>query len=148
MTSYNFTNPPRPVDPVDLVPTPHKLLIEAGRKLDVLSLKTGALHPILQTMAQEHAETQASEDKLGHQGWPSRSKWLFSAIPDAIGFREVAAQTAYAEDQAAAHLFEAWWKSPDHWPWVNGQCDFWGYGMARGKSGMWYGCGIFADRRA
>ena len=150
MRKYVFTDPPRPnpPDPAELLATPHKILIEAGRALKVLSLQSGALHPVLQQMAQDHAKTQADQNRMGHQGWPSRSTWLFSAIPEGIGFREVAALSGHDEDAAPGQLFQAWKNSPAHWPWVNGRCDFWGYGMAVSASGVWYGCGIFADRRA
>ena len=145
MTKYDFTDSPQPTDPVELLATPHRLLIEAGRALKVLSLQTGSLHPTLQQMAQEHAQTQADQNRIGHQGWSQRSQWLFSAIPEGVGFREVAALSGH--ESAPENIFQTWRGSPAHWPWVNGRCDYWGYGMAVSEAGIWYACGIFADRR-
>jgi hypothetical protein len=146
---YDFTDAPRPVDPVELLASHHKALIEAGRTLDVLSLRTGGLHPVLQKMAQDHAQAQADQNRMGHQGWDERSKSLFTLIPEATNFREVCAYSGYRFPEVTKNLFESWWKSKAHWTWVDGRCDFWGYAMAYdSKSRLFFACGIFADRRA
>lgn len=161
MTDYNFLDDvsPKPdvsqhsesdrssETEVELSPFANKL-IQVGRTLRVRSLQTGSLDRIIQRAAQEHADYQAQADRMGHQHWDRRSAKLFEDLPAYTGFREVAALSGHPEDQAADKLFEAWRNSPDHWVWVNGQCDFYGYAMSQGRSGHWYGCGIFADRRA
>jgi hypothetical protein len=126
-----------------------ELLIKAGQSLDVLSMKTGVCHPLLQQVAQEHADWQAQHDQMGHHAWGGRSHKLFVALPEFTGFREVAAYSGYRAPQVAKNLFESWRKSPDHWVWVNGPCAIWGYAMAQSKkTGLWYACAIFADRKS
>lgn len=151
MTKYEFTDAPKPeqpVDPVELLATQHKTLIEAGRTIDVLSLKTGTLHPILQEAAQGQAAYQAELGEMGHQRWASRSELLFKLLPEYTGFREVCAYSGYRFPQVAKNLFESWWKSKAHWVWVNGHCDIWGYAMFQNEQNkLWYATGIFADRR-
>ena len=151
MTDYDFTDPPRPdqpVDPAELLAAHHKILIEAGRKLDVLSLKTGSLNPILQQAAEGQAAFQAEYGEMGHQRWKDRSELLSKLLPEYTGFREVCAYSGYHFPQVAKNLFESWWKSKAHWVWVNGRCDIWGLGMYQSaQTNLWYACGIFADRR-
>jgi len=151
VTKYDFNDEPKPAptDPVELLASPHRLLIEAGRKLNVLSLQTGALHPVLQEAAQGQAAFQAEFGEMGHQRWESRSKILFKLLPEYTGFREVCAYTGCEHPVAAGNIFQSWRHSRDHWVWVNGRCDIWGYAMLQNdQNKLWYATGIFADRRA
>jgi uncharacterized protein YkwD len=160
VTDYNFLDdvPPKPpVQPPSEPSRPSETeieltvfdqkLIQILRNRRVLSLATGSLDRTIQRAAQEHADFQARADRMGHQNWKQRSDQLFAELTAYTGFREVAALSGHPDDQAAEMLFEAWKNSPDHWVWVNGHCDFYGYAMAKSASGRWYGCGIFADRK-
>jgi hypothetical protein len=162
VTDYDFIDDPKDgspkkpdsqrsetADSSEILMAADKLLVKAGLDLGVLSLKTGRLNPTLQQMAQAHAAFQAEFAEMGHQRWESRSGLLFKQLPEYTGFREVCAYSGYEQIKAAQNIFNSWRQSRHHWPWVNGRCDIWGYGMAFSTvSNLWYACGIFADLRA
>jgi hypothetical protein len=123
-------------------------LIKAGRDLGALSFRTGEINSILQQAAQGQAAFQAEYAAMGHQRWRSRAQQLAELLPEYTGFREVCAYTGWDMPKAAENVFGSWRSSPAHWVWVNGQCDIFGYAIARsGQTKLWYACAIFADRK-
>jgi hypothetical protein len=106
---------------------------------------------ILTVAAVAQADFQARVGQIGHQNWDRRSNILFDALPEFTNFREVCAVSWAWETEAvqgAESIFKAWEQSSGHWRWVNGRCSIWGYGMAfNAKQNLWYGTGIFGDRR-
>ena len=125
------------------------LVIAAGRTYGVESIKTGIVDQTLQDMAQQHAEFQAAACVQGHQQWERRFHFLEGALPQFTGFVEVAAESwsHNTREESAPEMFNSWRQSPGHWAAVNGPCSAYGYSMAKGRNGIWYGCGIFAQRR-
>jgi len=133
---------------VILLVIPNQVLIQTGRDLGVQSIRTGRQHPILQQKAQEHAAYQARVQVQGHQGWARRVAELQRLMPDCHEFKEVANESWPGQDvpAAAKEMYRSWKLSPGHWSAVNGRCTYWGYAMVRGTNGVWYACGIFANK--
>ena len=131
------------------VSTPNTILIQTGRDIGVLSLRTGVQHPVLQAMAEEHAEFQARVQQQSHRDWGQRVLLLRQRMPNCNEFAEVVNESWPGQDvnAAAKEMYASWKKSPGHWSCVNGRCNYWGYTMVRGKNGVWYACGEFAKVR-
>lgn len=126
--------------------TPNSLLISEGRRWGVQSLATGQQHPVLQQMAQRHADYQASAGVQGHQFWDQRMQELERAVPSCRHFVEVAAESWGGEGAlgAAAEMFNSWRQSPGHWAAVNGPSSLWGYAMSYCRRNQtWYAAGVF-----
>ncbi len=101
----------------------------------VTSVETGQPHPLLQRLAQEHAEQQAKAGVMGHEGWERR--FQEASKLGAVG--EVAAVSC--GDAGADAIYNAWRASPAHWRILNHPCKY--YGFAVVKSGnYWYASGI------
>jgi hypothetical protein len=159
MTDYNFLDPPQnpqvPQTNYDFVVPPQPVaveneLVQAGRRLNVMSLRTGKPNAILQDAAESHAAFMAKVGQGGHQDFDDRVAVLFKRLPEFTTFSEVAAQSweNRTEKEAAAGMYVDWESSPQHWAAVNGPCAIWGYAMALSKkNGLWYACGLFAQRR-
>lgn len=135
--------------------TPSQVLMGELRAKHALSVMHGKWHAVLQTLAQRHSAAQAASDRhdrfyrsYAHAGWGERQIELVSRVPEGKGFGEVCAWAGYADPvEAAEAIFKSWKHSPEHWAFVNGHMNFWGYSMAQGKSGVWYATGIVAYRR-
>ena len=130
--------------------TPNEVLVETGRELGVLSIRTGRPHPVLQRAAEAHAAYQARVQVQGHQGWDHRYARIARLLPDCDTIKEVANESWPGQDvnAAAKEMYRSWRLSPGHWSGVNGRCAYYGYSMVRGQNGVWYACGIFAERGA
>lgn len=124
-----------------------QLVIEAGK--DVGSIKTGTMDPTLQKYAEEHAQRMARANRGGHHNWDQRFHELENKLPEYYDFKEVAAESwPWQNDkESAPEMFKCWRQSPGHWQTVNSRCAIWGYSMARGRNGIYYGCGIVAQRK-
>lgn len=119
-------------------------LIEAGRRIGVQSIKTGQVHPTLQKLAQDQANYCAYYCVQGHQLWSKQFQDHYRHFPQ---IRSVVAESWPHQSLAAgsAECFESWQISPGHWAHCNSPCRYYGLAIARGKNGVWYGCGIFSD---
>lgn len=136
--------------------TPSQVLMGTLRANKALSVMHGKWHGVLQSLAQRHAEAQGTKDRhdqfyrsYAHAGWGERHIELLSRLPEGKNFAEVCAWAGPHTDEAEAAkaLFNSWKGSPDHWVFVNGREDFWGYAMSQGRSGVWYATGIVAQKR-
>jgi hypothetical protein len=136
--------------------TPSQVLMGTLRTHKALSVMNGKWQPVCQTLAQRHSEAQAARDRhdqfyrnYAHAGWGERQIELVSRVPEGKGFAEVCAWAGPHTDEAAAAeaIFASWKGSPDHWVFVNGRMNFWGYAMSQGHSGVWYATGIVAQKR-
>jgi len=139
--SKGESNPPSTTNP----------LVDAGRKIGVLSLMTGKPHSVLQAMAERHAAYQAKVGKQGHQLWATeRSKQLYRDLPICSSFAECVAESWEGQDQEAAaqDAYKCWRQSKGHWSAINGPCSFWGYAMAYNQGQkIWYACAVFGYLR-
>lgn len=122
------------------------LLIDAGRKLGILSILEATFHPTILKYAQAHADYQAKYCRQGHNGWDARRRDLVTELPG-YGFEEVCAESwpEQSDADAAGEMFNSWQHSRGHWEYVNSPHDFYAYAMSRGTNGVWFACGIFAD---
>lgn len=100
-------------------------------------------------MALRHARYMAKHQWQQHQHWDARYAELVRTTPEYRGFVEIVAQSWpwNNREQAAAEMFNSWRQSPGHWRVANGICDAYGYSMAVGTNGIWYGAGITARKR-
>lgn len=129
---------------------PNELLVTEGKRIGVQSLRTGKQHPVLQAMAQRHADYQARVGVQGHQGWNSRVKELYRDVPDCGTFSEVANESWPGQNAnfAAREMYKSWRQSPGHWSAVNGAHSYWGYAMSYSqRKRTWYAAGVFGDLR-
>jgi hypothetical protein len=136
--------------------TPNQILIKTLKANKPLSITHGKYHPVLQALSQRHSEAQASRDWHGgyyrgyaHSGWNERHIELIARVPEGKNFAEVCAWAGphAGPEKAAEAIFAAWKSSPDHWVFVNGYVDFWGYTLSQSRSGIWYSTGILAQKR-
>jgi len=106
-------------------------------------------HPVLNQLAQQHAEYQARVQVQGHQGFDSR----FRAAQVGTGLGQVAeicAETWSWQRNATwpeqwAEYEKCWRQSPGHWSVARRRHRLVGVGSARGRNGVWYGVLISAD---
>jgi hypothetical protein len=127
-----------------IILTPTSLLLNEGRRLDILSLR-GKQHETLQRAAESHAKYQAKIGIQGHQRWDERYAILQSQLPG-FRFSEVCNESwpGQSEEDAAKEMFRSWKLSSGHWATVNGECTYYGYAMVLGRNGIWYACGVVA----
>ena len=100
----------------------------------------------LDTAAQKHAENMARQDKLTHELDGKRSK--DRVIMEGYSARVVAeniAQAPAGAGKSPAAVVEAWRYSPGHYKNILLEpVTETGIGVAKGKSGQWYYCQVFA----
>jgi hypothetical protein len=132
----------------DLPPdgSPSRLLIEAGRKIGVLSITQALPHSLLMALALKHAVYQADVRKQGHQGFDQRAADVMRQWPGAE-VSEIANESwpKAGVESAAAEAYDSWRQSAGHWKACNSPHTYFGYGMALGSNGTWYSCGLFAN---
>lgn len=135
---------------METVPKPEPAIIQQGRRWQILSLRTGRQHPVLQRLAERHAAEMARQGYQSHQGYEARFSELYRQLPDCHDFAEVVNESwaGQREQTAAWEMFNSWQQSPGHWSQVHGRCAFWGYAMAYcQRNQTWYACGLFAQQR-
>lgn len=106
----------------------------------------GEFNPVLAEAAEEHSEYQAKVGVQGHQGFSGRFQRIRSKVGASRG-SEVVAESWRKEDMIDSCLdcVRSWRYSPGHWSAVRSEHDKYGYDIRRGRNGIWYGTGIFAD---
>jgi hypothetical protein len=106
----------------------------------------GEFHPLLAAAAEEHSEYQARVQVQGHQGFSGRFQRIRSKLGSGRG-SEVVAESWRNEDliDSCLDCVRSWRYSPGHWSAVRSPHEEYGYDIRRGKNGIWYGTGIFAD---
>jgi hypothetical protein len=105
----------------------------------------GLMHPILADGATHQASYQASVGVQGHQNFGSRFQTLSAAAGG--GVSEVCAESWPGQNMIDSCLdcVDSWRHSSGHWRGVSGRHRAFGYDIRRGRNGIWYGTGIFAD---
>ena len=106
----------------------------------------GKLHPALAAAAARQSAYQASIGVQGHQNWETRFHQVV-ARTHAGSAREVVAESWENQDliDSAIDCVQSWRQSPGHWSAVSSRHRYFGYDIRRGKNGIWYGTGIFAN---
>jgi len=133
---------------------PHKIrraFIEAAQDADAHVCESNP-NLILKIEAQKQAELQAKLDVQGHQRWSKRYKYLQHKLGNEFTFSEICAETWKRQAdctplEIATEFFHCWKQSPGHWKTAKAAHHYYGCGMAQGKSGVWYGCIIVADKK-
>ena len=100
----------------------------------------------LEAAAQKHAENMAKQDKMSHEldGKRSKERVLMEGYP-AIVVAENIAQAPAPSAKTAAAVVESWRYSPGHYRNILLEAAVeTGVGVAKGKSGKWYYCQVFA----
>jgi hypothetical protein len=126
--------------------SPAGLLIAAGRKLGVKSIVESKPHPLMMALANKHALEQADVRRQSHNGFDMRAADVMRQFPGAE-VSEICAESwpNQTDVESADDAYVSWRQSPGHWKACNSPHTWFGYGMARGKNGIWYDCGIFAN---
>jgi hypothetical protein len=105
----------------------------------------GTHHPTLAAGATHQASYQANVGQQGHQNFETRFHNLSAAAGS--GVSEVCAESWPNQNMIDSCLdcVSSWRHSPGHWRGVAGRHRAFGYDIRRGRNGIWYGTGIFAD---
>lgn len=105
----------------------------------------GMHHPTLANGATQQASYQANVGQQGHQNFETRFHSLSAAAGS--GVSEVCAESWPNQNMIDSCLdcVASWRHSPGHWQGVSGRHRAFGYDIRRGRNGIWYGTGIFAD---
>lgn len=105
----------------------------------------GAHHPTLANGAASHSSYQASIGNQGHHNFSSRFQQLSGATGGPVS--EVVAESWPGQNMidSCIDCVQSWRGSSGHWRGVSGRHRAFGYDIRRGRNGIWYGTGIFAD---
>jgi hypothetical protein len=105
----------------------------------------GMHHPTLAAGAMQQASYQASVGVQGHQNFESRFHTLSAAAGSSVS--EVCAESWPGQGMIDSCLdcVSSWRHSSGHWQGVSRPHRAFGYDIRRGRNGIWYGTGIFAD---
>jgi hypothetical protein len=105
----------------------------------------GMLHPTLASGAASHSNYQASLGVQGHHHFESRYHQLSGAAGGSVS--EVVAESWPGQNliDSCIDCVDSWRHSPGHWRGVAGRHRAFGFDIRRGRNGIWYGTGIFAD---
>jgi hypothetical protein len=105
----------------------------------------GTFHPALADGATHQASYQANVGEQGHQNFESRFHSLSSAAGSSVS--EVCAESWPGQNliDSCLDCVDSWRHSSGHWRGVSGRHRAFGYDIRRGRNGIWYGTGIFAD---
>ncbi|MEX2315800.1 MAG: hypothetical protein WD669_01520 [Pirellulales bacterium] len=106
----------------------------------------GPRHPLLTRVAATHSADQAHTGVQGHFGFESRVAQMRSAV-SVNEASEVVAESWPNEGliDACLDCVASWRQSPGHWGAVRKRHRLFGYDICRGRNGIWYATGIFAD---
>jgi hypothetical protein len=105
----------------------------------------GMHHPTLASGAASHSNYQASIGVQGHHHFESRYHQLSGAAGCSVS--EVVAESWPGQNliDSCIDCVDSWRHSPGHWRGVAGRHRAFGFDIRRGRNGIWYGTGIFAD---
>ena len=107
---------------------------------------SGRLDAQLASAAASHSQHQASIQSQGHHNWDSR----FHQVRGMVGAHE--ASEVVAESWPNQNMIDScldcvdsWRHSSGHWGAVRRRHRYYAYDLRRGRNGIWYGTGIFAN---
>ena len=106
----------------------------------------GAQNALLTGAATEHSAYQARIGVQGHQQFETRAELLRTSA-GATEASEVVAESWPDEGliDACIDCVASWRQSPGHWGAVRARHRLFGYDIRRGRNGIWYATGLFAD---
>jgi hypothetical protein len=96
--------------------------------------------------AETHSEYQARIQVQGHHRWESRFHQVRAQV-EANDASEVVAESWPDQNliDSCIDCVDSWRHSPGHWRAVRGRHRLFGFDIRRGRNGIWYGTGIFAN---
>jgi hypothetical protein len=105
----------------------------------------GTFHPSLADGAMQQASYQANVGQQGHQNFGTRFHTLSAAAGGSVA--EVCAESWPNQNliDSCIDCVDSWRHSSGHWQGVSRPHRAFGYDIRRGRNGIWYGTGIFAD---
>jgi hypothetical protein len=100
----------------------------------------------LSQAAEQHSEYQARIEVQGHHRWETRFRQV-RARTNAREASEVVAESWPNQNliDSCIDCVDSWRHSPGHWRAVRGRHRLFGFDIRRGRNGIWYGTGIFAN---
>jgi len=106
----------------------------------------GDCHPALAEAAAKQSDYQARIGVQGHHNWNVRFHQVSTAA-GAGSASEVVAESWPNQDliDSCVDCVQSWRQSPGHWGAVRRRHRLFGYDIRRGRNGIWYGTGIFAN---
>jgi hypothetical protein len=104
----------------------------------------GAFHPTLASGATYQSDYQANIGVQGHHNFETRYHSLTAAGGEVS---EVVAESWPGQNMidSCIDCVDSWRHSDGHWNGVRRRHRAFGYDIRRGRNGIWYGTGIFAD---
>ena len=131
------------------LPPESRALIEAVRRTGARSVQ-GRLDPEIVQMALRYAQKMARQGRQdGHAGWNGRFQYLLSQGGGGGMPSEITAESwNFLGDSLETHAqscVESWLQSPGHRADMMKFHGRYGYAMARGRNGVYYAVGIFAN---
>lgn len=107
---------------------------------------TGPEDPGLARAAESHSQHQANLGLQGHHQWDTRFHQVRSMV-GASAASEVVAESWPGQNMidSCIDCVSSWRQSSGHWRSVRRRHRFYGYDIRRGRNGIWYGTGIFAN---
>ena len=109
----------------------------------------GAFDPMLAIEAAKQSHYQANIGVQGHHQWESRFHQITAQLPPDKLAQEVVAESWPGQDlmEAAFDCVHCWRQSPGHWDAVRTSHSRFGFDIKRGRNGIWYATGLFAQDR-
>ena len=106
---------------------------------------SGQMDPHLTAGAVQHASYQASVQQQGHQNFERRFHTLSAAAGGSVA--EVCAESWPGQTMidSCIDCVASWRQSSGHWRAVSRPHRAFGYDIRRGRDGIWYATGLFAD---
>ncbi len=107
---------------------------------------TGQQDVRLAGAAASHSQHQAAIGVQGHHQWETRFHQIRGAVHSSAA-TEVVAESWPDQNllDSCLDCVASWRHSPGHWGAVRRRHRLFGYDIRRGRNGIWYGTGIFAD---
>jgi hypothetical protein len=110
---------------------------------------SGQLSGVLSAEAEHLSRYQAQIRLQGHHHWDTRFHRINARLPSDLLAQEVVAESWPNEElvDAAIECVHSWRRSDGHWSAVRQRHPFFAFDMKRGRNGIWYATGLFANRR-
>jgi hypothetical protein len=109
---------------------------------------SGRVSGVLTSEAEHQSRHQAQILVQGHHDWETRFHRINARLPSELTAQEVVAESWPNEElvDAAIECVHSWRRSEGHWSAVRRRHPFFAFDMKRGRNGIWYATGLFANR--